>query len=540
MLRAATVLSVLVTVGQLAACGGSSGNPPPPPPPPPPPVLEAGQVQTAQGIVEGTTEGELLVFRGIRYAAAPIGDLRFKAPAAPPTFAGVQIAASFGENCIQPQGMTTVGAEDCLFLNIWAHNDDTVRPVMVYLHPGAANGVGGDMTTIEPSLFADSEDVVVVNFNRRIAVLGYLALDELINENPRVTASNYAVLDVIAALQWVQDNIAEFGGDPDRIMLFGTSSGGLTTCAVLGAPEAAGLFHAVGIQSAPCTPGMMQKLNASVSFNSRFPPAVDTHRELLPAVGCDAAADVPACLRALPAEDLVLASLSVEFASPWIVFGPLIDGVVVQQDIRTALANQTAGDIPLIVGGAENEVGDQFDSLSLPDDASYRTHLANVFTDPFDDALYALYPTAAYATPKDAFLTLWSDLFYSCAVERLALEASSGAPSYLFEITRGFDTGPFAGQGAVHAIDINYLFSNFDTVGITPDAQSSVIGNAMTAAWAGLATDPTAAPPIAQDSSVFWPTYESVTSSYADFGDPVAATTGHRESRCAELFALFP
>ena len=539
MLRTAIVLSVLAIVGQIAACGGSGGGTQPPPPPPPQ-GLEAGQVQTAQGIVEGTTEGGLLVFRGIRYAAAPVGDLRFKAPAPPPTIAGVQIADSFGANCIQPQGMSTGGAEDCLFLNVWAHDDDTVRPVMVNLHPGAANGVGGDMTSIEPSSLADDENVVVVNLNRRLAVLGHLALDELINESPRVTAGNYAVLDVIAALQWVQDNIAEFGGDPNHVMLFGTSSGGLMTCAVLSAAETAGLIHAAGIQSAPCSPRMMQKTTASVSFDSRFPPAVDTHRSLLAAVGCDAAADIPACLRALSAEDLVLASLATEFAHSWIVFGPMIDGVVIQEDIATALVNQTAGDIPLIVGMAENEVGNQFAGLNLPDDASYRAHLASVFSDPFDDSLYALYPSAAYPTPKDAWLTLWSDFVYSCTAERLATRASSGAPSYLYEITRGHDTGSFAGQGAVHSIDSTYLFQTYDTFGITPDAQSLAISDAMRAAWAGLAADPTAAPPIAPDVSVAWPAYDSVTSSYADFGDPVAATTGHRQSRCAGLFALFP
>jgi len=505
----------------------------------PPAVLQPGQVQTTAGVVEGNIEGSLLVFRGIRYAAPPVADLRFKAPEPPASFAGVQVADTFGAKCIQPQGSGTVGAEDCLFLNVWAHDDDAVRPVLVYLHPGAANGVGGDMPSIDPAGLAGAEDVVVVNFNRRLGVLGYLALDELLLENPRLTAGNYGLLDVIAGLQWVQTNIAAFNGDPNRVMLFGTSAGGLTSCALLGAPEARGLLDAVAIESAPCSPVMMQGLTDLVPSGSRLPPAVDSHRDLLTAVGCDTAADVPACLRALPAEDLVLAGVAEEIAKPWMLFAPLLDRVAVQQDIHSALENMTAGDIPLIVGVAENEVGNQFSALDLPDDASYRDYLATRFPDPIDDALYDLYPTAAYATPKDAFLTLWSDFAYSCAAQRLALAGATGAPSYLYEITRGFNSGAFAGQGAYHAIDTAYLFGNFDAFGITPDAQSLAISNAMRAAWSGLVADPMTAPPISTDATMLCPMYEEADARYAEFGDPVSGQPGHRDYRCADLFALF-
>jgi para-nitrobenzyl esterase len=505
----------------------------------PPVTLEPGQVETTEGVVEGTVEGSLLVFRGIRYAAAPLGNLRFSPPQPPDAFDDVQVADTFGSNCVQPQGNHTIGAEDCLFLNVWAHNDDAVRPVMVYMHPGAANGVGGDLSSIAPDDLAADGDIIVVNFNRRVGVMGYLALDELILESDRQTAGNYGALDVIAALQWVQENIAGFNGDPDRVMLSGTSAGGLTSCAVLGAPEAAGLFDAVAIQSAPCSPVIMQKLTDQVAFDSRFPPAVETHRDLLARVGCDAAADVPGCLRSLPAEDLVLAGVAEETAKSWMVFAPLLDGVVVQQEIRAALENMVVGDIPVIVGVTGNEVGNQFAALDLPDDASYRDYLATRFPDPIDDALYDLYPTIEYPTPKDAFLSLWSDLAYSCAAQRLALAGVTGAPSYLYEITRGFDSGPFAGEGAYHAIDIAYLFGNFDAYGVTPDAQSLAIRDAMRAAWTGLAGDPTSAPPISTEGTVLWPVYQELDATYAEFGETITGKTGHRDYRCADLFALF-
>ena len=538
--RGSIALMMVLILGMLAACGGggSTVNPPPPPPPPPPPQLDDGQVMTAQGIVEGVEEGSLLVFRGIRYAAPPTGNLRFRGPVPPASYSGVRETKTFGAKCIQPQGGTVVGEEDCLFLNIWTRNDDVIRPVMVYLHPGAANGVGGDMGSIDPAELATSEDVLVVNLNRRIAVLGHLALDELVNESPSLTAGNYAVLDVIAALEWVKANIAEFGGDPNRIMLFGTSAGGLMSCAILGAPDVAGLISAMGIQSAPCSPAILQARDDTVNFTSRFPPATATHRELLVLLGCDVAADIPACLRALPAEDIIQASLTVEFSRPWFVFAPMIDDIVVRDEPYTALANMTAGDIPVIIGVTANEVGDQFAGLDLPDDASYRSHLATLFSDPLDDDLYALYPTANYAGPKEAFEALWQDVAYSCATERLAREGVTGAPVYLFEISRGFDNGPFAGQGAYHAIDIAYIFGTFAVFGTTPDAQNLAIRDAMRAAWTGLAADPTTAPPISTDGTTLWPVFESENSTYVNFGDDVSGTTNHRDGRCAALIGV--
>ena len=220
------------------------------------------------------------------------------------------------------------------------------------------------------------------------------------------------------------------------------------------------------------------------------------------------------------------------------VFSPMIDGVVVRDDIYTALENNTAGDIPFFVGVTDNEVGNMWDPVSLPDDLAYRNFLANLFTDPLDDQLYALYPTANYATPKDALNELWADVAYSCAAERLARAASTGAPSYLYEISRGFDTGFAAGQGAVHAIDITFLFGNFGALGITPDAQGLFIRDSMRTAWQGMAADPTTAPPIVPDAAVQWPVYDATNATYTSFGDTVEGLTNHRDGRCAAVIDL--
>ncbi len=526
-----TALSVLL----FAACGGSGNGPDVIIDPP---TIEPGVVATSEGYLQGAQEGDLWVFRGVRYAAPPVGDLRFKAPQPAAAFDDVRDALDFGVNCTQLAGTATVGEEDCLYLNVWTHNDDTVRPVMVYLHPGGANNVGGDLASTEPSEFAAATDVVVVSLNRRIGALGYLAIDELIQENPRVTAGNYGLLDVIAALDWVHDNIASFRGDPNHVMVFGTSSGGQLICQLLGAPEANGLLHAISVQSAPCGYGLLQRLNDASPFESNQPNAVVSHREILTVAGCDAAADILTCLRALSAEEVMLAAQTVKAAVGHSIYVSLIDGVVVTADPGKALEEQTIGDIPLIVGMAANEIGSRYENLVLNDEASYQAQISTLFSAPLDTELYALYPSANFASREEAFRTLFADFVFSCSAETKAFRAMGGAPSYLYEITRGFDSGSNAGRGAAHAIDSPYLFGTFDVYGYTPDAQALAISAAMRTAWSSLAADPMSTPPISADGTTLWPAYDDATASYAEFGDTIVGRTGHRGSRCAGIRAL--
>ena len=163
--RTQVSLLIIALAFNLTACGGGGGSASEVQPPvATPPALGPGQVATTEGTYQGETVGNLLVFKGISYAAPPVGTLRFKAPEPPASFSNVRDALAFGSVCTQPQGSSTTGSEDCLFLNIWGHNDDTVRPVMVYMHPGSS----GDIASINPQEFAEAADVVVVNLNRRL------------------------------------------------------------------------------------------------------------------------------------------------------------------------------------------------------------------------------------------------------------------------------------------------------------------------------------------------------------------------------------
>ena len=269
-------------------------------------AAEPGLVPTSSGWVRGsTTDTGTWSFRGIPYAAAPVGDLRFRPPA-PAACAPTEIAATdFGAMCPQfegeEEGIATgriVGDEDCLTLNVWTPPDYGERtsalPVLFFIH-GGGNTAGssskrvGGQAMYDGERLAASNEAVVVTINYRLGPLGYLTLPSLAAESEHASAGNYGLLDQIAALAWVRDNIGAFGGDPARVLVFGESGGAVDTCMMVATPLAAGLFSAALMESGAC---------AAQSGAERQSQGA----ELAAAAGCDGADEV-ACLRALSVED---------------------------------------------------------------------------------------------------------------------------------------------------------------------------------------------------------------------------------------------
>ena len=536
-------LTIAAALLVITACGGSGGgsrdrssNPGPESNPPP---LAADEVRVTEGVYKGTIEGELRIFRGLRYAAPPVGQLRFKAPEPLPSFAGTADATQFGSNCFQPANPDPVGEEDCLFLNIWSHNDANTRPVLVFLHGGGGGGIGGDLATSEGSLLARNGDLIVVTLNRRMSILGGLALTELVQESPRSTAGNYQIRDVMAALAWLRSNVAEFNGDPDHIMLVGESAGGGLVCHILAAPDAAGLISAAVIQSGGC--GFRTRLDDTIAIDTPFDTALNIHRPVVAAAGCEGAADVPQCLRDLSAEAIHAAGAAAAAAAGrGGIWGPIVDGVVVTSDPHTALKNEVAGNIPIIVGSTADEGGGGFAGAPPADDAEYRARLNGIFGSPRDDQVYALYPPAEFSSLEETWVTFWGDWIFNCVAEELARSASANAPAYLYLFSRGFSSGSRAGQGAVHAIDVPFLFETYDIFGHTPDADDEALTDAMQHAWAGLAAEPTVAPPFLPSGSSSWPAFDPDNIQFVNFDSPVTTETVHREGRCASFREIIP
>lgn len=477
--------------------------------------LPSNQVNTQQGILEGIVENGLRIFKGVRYAAPPTGSLRFKPPQEPAFVGGVTQATLEGPPCIQFVGTLltggVLGQEDCLRLNVWAPDDDQIHPVMVYLHPGSAN-----TALMDGADLARETGSVIVTLHARRYVMGYLAIQELADESPNQSAGNYGVLDVIAALRWVNNNIVEFGGNPGSLMLAGNSSGGGLVCNVFSAPSANGLFESAAVQSGNCAQ-VIQMTDIS-----------EAQRTLLETTNCDTAADKLQCLRDFDAGDLVVTAQA--SGAPFLA---AVDGVVIASNPFDALRDQVAGDFPLITGSTEDE-SRNLTLTPIADDAAYRDFLAANFPSPLDEQLYNLYPTADYPSANDAFHALYSDII-GCGAQLLADAGSTNREVYVYLLTRGVYLNDVAGN----ADDVVHLFNTFDKLDppVVPDAAAEDITSAMRSGWTGLAGDPQLEPFIQAGASgnFGWPSYSPDNVQVLELGDPVKVVNQYRGGRCTAL-----
>lgn len=235
-------------------------------------VPEFGIVKTEAGYVSGTSEGGLWIYRGIPYAAPPIGDLRWRPPAPVQPWDGTREAKEFSAACPQPasadpsSGDTPANtSEDCLYLNVWtpAKSAGEKIPVMVFIHGGAFGQGAGSISLYDGTALA-KKGVIVVTLNYRLGALGFLAHPQLVKESTNGSSGNYGLLDQLAALDWVQRNIAAFGGDPSRVTIFGESAGASSILLHLVSPQSRGLYQQAIVESGPLwTQGAILNIVAS-------------------------------------------------------------------------------------------------------------------------------------------------------------------------------------------------------------------------------------------------------------------------------------
>lgn len=435
---------------------------------------EALVVSTQSGAVRGTTQGGVARFLGIPYAAPPVGALRWRAPEPPLTWTGIRPATAFGSPCVQSVKQEGPGSEDCLFLNVWTPEARaaTVRPVMVYVHGGGWARGAGNMSVFEGienmqdgQSLTGQDGVVVVTLNYRLSNLGFLAHPALA-EGGR--GGNYGVMDVIAALKWVQANIREFGGDPARVLLFGTSAGGSQTCAVAASPLSRGLFSAVASHSGGGCDCFRddQKLAVAELVAQR--------------VGCASAGDVAACLRQVPVADFV--------ALPGV--GATADGVVLPACPLERFRAGNGPEVPMVFGTNVHE------GIGYLDDASRALtwdSLRLLFQRAFGangDAVATTYGVGRYDSAPAAWAVFMGDWIYHCP-DRRALRALGGraTPVYRYLFGGALSDPRHSAKLASHGIDVPFVFKNFGN--LTTTSAERELSKSMASRWVTLAASGT-------------------------------------------------
>ena len=422
-------------------------------------------VDTAHGPVRGSDDGLIKIWKGLRYAAAPTGDRRWRAPEPPQPWREVADATSCGPLCpqpVEPRIPIDLGApqgDDCLTLNVWASSDTAAgdgKPVMVWVHGGAYIFGAASQPLYDGTALTAGGDVVVVTVNYRVGAFGFLDLSSFSTPTRRFE-SNTGLHDVILALQWVRNNIAGFGGDPDRVTLFGESAGAGIITTLLTAPAAAGLFTAAIAQSSPAT---------SVYDTARGRRVAE---QFLDALGLGP--DVVDRLPDVPVDAIVTASQAlfndVPLRSPGtLAFAPIVDGDLVP-DYPVKLAREgRSHPVPLVIGTNKHEAA-LFKWMKSPLMPITPHEIRRMFAEMAAEQPDVQLPTenqieAAYRSrrTKTRGMGVARDVGFRMPSVWLAEGHSAVAPVYLYRFDWSTPMLKAMGIGASHATELPYVWGN--------------------------------------------------------------------------------
>ena len=512
----------------LNGCGGG-GSGSSSPTPSAPTAASPGLVATNCGSYQGSAQGATYAFLGIRYAAAPTGSRRWQAPQPPACATSVQQASTFGSKCPQLDTSTNsfVGDEDCLTLNIWSPaaavgNSSARRPVFFFIH-GGGNSLGSSSETLLAGVptyrgdrLAASANALVITANYRIGPLGFLAHPSLDAETAQSTSGNYGILDLIAALRWVRETIANFGGDPTRIMVFGQSAGGQNTCMLLASPLAAGLFQEAAILSGGCP--------------SRSRAQIDTATQsLISKAGCAGNPNVLSCLRGKTPEELLRADPPVVQVSgsqtPW---QPHVDRYVLPD---APIATFNAGGqnrVPVIVMTTADETSRDI-SPSLTESQMVAT--VNTQFGALAPQVLAQYPLSQFGSPWKTYTQITTDAKFVCPARAFsrALARSQQEPIFRALFAETIDAPNLINFGAFHGAEILFVFDNLDVGGYQASAAELALRNSIQAYFRDFATgrEPNSS------SQVAWTPYNITQDNYLVLeGGNVRMQLGLRTARC--------
>jgi para-nitrobenzyl esterase len=498
------------------------------------PAHAASEVRTEAGVVEGTSsaDGKIRVYRGIPFAAPPVGPLRWKAPQPAIPWKGVRQAKAFGFRPVQSkvyadQVFVDPGpSEDCLTLNVWtpATWPSQRLPVMVWIYGGGFDGGGSSEPRHDGEALA-RKGVLVVTFNYRVGVFGFLAHPELSKESGHGTSGNFAFLDQIAALKWVKANIAAFGGDPDNVTIFGESAGASSVCLLMASPLARGLFHrAIGESGSAL-------FSQTDPFMELSAPArvEEAGVAFAKALGADTLTE----MRAKSTEAVLTAATKPKRMRSL----PTVDGWVLPTNAQANLAAMTEtfaagrqGHVPLLAGWNSDEGGvEDVMGKAEPTAQNYVDLIRKQYGE-HADALLKLYAPGSDAGTRQAILNLANDQFIGFSTWKWIdiHSRTGGAPvyRYLFEEAPPADpTRPWA-KGAFHSAEIEFVFGNLRTRKLPWRPEAFKLSERMVSYWTNFARtgDPNG-PGLPR-----WPPYEEKSGGQVMHlgAEPRAAPDPHR------------
>jgi para-nitrobenzyl esterase len=425
-------------------------------------------VKTAEGPVAGMGEGEACGYRGIPYAAPPVGERRWRPPAAPSARTETFNAVAFGPECAQIEmypsylrmGKKPNRGEDCLYLNVWRPRKSGTFPVMFWIHGGGlTSGTGSDQMYWGDRLAAE-KDVVVVTFNYRLGALGFLAQRGLSAEDPHGSSGNYGLLDQVQALKWVQANIAGFGGDPKNVTIFGESAGGWSVCMQLATPLAAGLFHKAILESGGC--------DTTRSMDQGFADG----DEFAAALGCSGA-DAVACMRGKTADQVIAAMKSRREAKGdgltlknWDhVWAPHEDGWVLKESPIASLRRGQYNKVPFMVGSNHDEgrlfAAEWKVTYRQTPKAQVTAAIARDLGPDGPAEFDRLYPPGNYDRAITAMVDAKGDITLGCKCFEAAEACAPTTPTYYYRFDFHDSRAPKI-LGAAHAMEIPFIFDTID------------------------------------------------------------------------------
>jgi len=482
-------------------------------------VLDTGPIQ---GLVVDPA-ANLHAFKGIPFAAPPVGTLRWRAPQPVTPWKDTRLCVEFGPACPQPKlpagiplQSPAVQSEDCLHLNVWtAAGLEEKRPVMVWIHGGGCTIGSASLSHYDGANLARA-GVVLVTINYRLGPLGFFAHPALRAESPRQAAGNYGLLDQLAALAWVRRNIAAFGGDPQNVTIFGESAGGLCCSTLLVSPLAKGLFHRAIFES-----------GVAIGVRARLAEVEKQGVDLAKVLN---APDLAALRAKTPEELIAAAHPRVGFLGKGTPYGPTVDGYVLPDLPMKILLQSEQQHVPILLGTNADE-GSLFASqMPVRKALGYNRMVRWLFPEDAEDIL-RLFPVPTGADPRPTLFRLVTvSAFVQPARELARLHSRTGAPAFLYHFTRVAPGARISGMGATHGIEIAYIFGTYrQGFGDTTDDR---LAGAMRRAWVQFAVtgNPNG------EGLTLWPAYTEETDAHLEFGDTIRAGRNLMQKEC-DIFA---